>query len=192
MNPKGADLRRFVERFVQVYQAPNEHQERNFLIILKSNILPGQELWLSYKRRTATTASPFNEELSLKVWDEAPTSACGMDAFVTLLTSVSYNLQTFECLAEILTPTRELVMRWMAPYLHRHNKYDFEDDIWLCDPWGSGYWTEDTRELNLRRDMIHCLDIIRQFNGREDVISEALGILEEKDVSVYLKAYCQG
>ncbi|CAB4383892.1 unnamed protein product [Rhizophagus irregularis] len=170
MNPKGADLRRFVERFVQVYQAPNEHQERNFLIILKSNILPGQELWLSYKRRTATTASPFNEELSLKVWDEAPTSAC----------------------AEILTPTRELVMRWMAPYLHRHNKYDFEDDIWLCDPWGSGYWTEDTRELNLRRDMIHCLDIIRQFNGREDVISEALGILEEKDVSVYLKAYCQG
>ncbi|KAG9296969.1 hypothetical protein G9A89_001807 [Geosiphon pyriformis] len=187
-----SDLQRFVERFVQVYQAPNEQQERNFLIILKSNILPGQELWLGYKRRTTNPTSQYNKEKAIKQWEDAPTSACGMDAFVTLLTSVSYNLPLFECLAEILIPTRELVMRWMAPYLHRHNKYDFEEDSWLCDPWGSGYWTEDTRELNLRRDMIHCLDILRMFNGREDVIAEALAILEEKNVSVYLKAYCQG
>src|SRR4051812_18867109 len=115
-----AELRRFVERFVQVYQAPNIHQERTFLIILKSNILPGQELWLAYKRRTSTAANPFTEEAALKLWEDAPLSACGMDAFVTLLNNVSYNLQLFECLAEILTPNRELVMRWMAPYLHRH------------------------------------------------------------------------
>ncbi|CAG8481615.1 6169_t:CDS:1 [Paraglomus occultum] len=187
-----SDLRRFVERFVQVYTAPNEHQERYFLIILKSNVLVGQDLWLEYKRRTASPNAPFDEEAAMKLWNDSPTSACGMDAFVTLLTRVSYNLQLFECLAEILTPPRELVMRWMAPYLNRHNKYDFEEDVWLCDPWGSGFWTEDTRELNLRRDMISCLDILRQFNGREDVIAEALRILEERDVCVYLKAYCQG
>src|SRR5439155_24681439 len=166
-------------------------------------------LWIRYKKRTAnvnttnsnsrgdnsnsnsslrhvsspspSSSSPsYNEKEVIKQWDESPTSSCGIDAFVTLLNPSSYNPQLFECLAEAVTPSRELVIRWMAPYLRRFSKYIPSQNMWLCDQkrMGPEYMNRDVGEMYLRQGICECVDVLRQFNGREEVINVALNVLE--------------
>ncbi|CAG8604265.1 14231_t:CDS:1 [Acaulospora colombiana] len=188
------NLRRFVERLVTVYTAPNEFQEGRFLLILKSNIIVGIELWLQYKKRTSTEQKPYSENLAKDQWDASPTSSCGMDAFVTLLNPISYNADLFECLAEVVTPSRELVIRWMAPYLRRFSKYIPSQNMWLCDQrrMGPEYMNRDIGEMYLRQGICECVDVLRQFNGREEVINVALEVLEGAEMPTYLKVMLRG
>ncbi|CAG8661491.1 5458_t:CDS:1 [Acaulospora morrowiae] len=188
------NLQRFVERLITVYTAPNEFQESRFLLILKSNIIVGMELWLQYKKRTATYLKPYDENSAKEEWDASPTSSCGMDAFVTLLNPVSYNAHLFECLAEVVTPSRELVIRWMAPYLRRFSKYIPSQNMWLCDQrrMGPEYMNRDVGEMYLRQGICECVDVLRQFNGREEVINVALEVLEGAEMPTYLKVMLRG
>ncbi|CAG8790163.1 14209_t:CDS:1 [Racocetra fulgida] len=188
------DLRRFVERLVTVYTAPNDFQESRFLLILKSNIPVGVELWLQYKKRTATDLFPYDEKAAKEQWDKSPTSSCGMDAFITLLNPTSYNTVLFECLAEVVTPSRELVIRWMAPYLRRFSKYIPSQNMWLCDQrrMGPEYMNRDVGEMYLRQGICECVDVLRQFNGREEVINVALEVLEGVEMPMYLKVMLRG
>jgi len=188
------DLRRFIERLVKVYTAPNEFQESRFLLILKSNCPVGAELWLQYKKRVATNSAPFKEEEATKQWNDSPTSSCGMDAFITLLNATSYNPVLFECLAEVVTPSRELVIRWMAPYLRRFSKYIPSQNMWLCDQrrMGPEYMNRDAGGMYLRQGICECVDVLRQFNGREEVINVALEVLEGVQMPMYLKVMLRG
>ncbi|RHZ54057.1 hypothetical protein Glove_431g24 [Diversispora epigaea] len=188
------DLRRFIERLTSVYTAPNEFQESRFLLILKSNVPVGEDLWIAYKKRTATSLKPYNHELVRQQWENSPTSSCGMDAFITLLNPESYNSVLFECLAEVVTPSRELVIRWMAPNLRRFSKYIPSQNMWLCDQkrMGPEYMNRDVSEMYLRQGICECVDVLRQFNGREEVISVALGVLESLEMPLYLKVMMRG
>ncbi|CAG8585648.1 12391_t:CDS:1 [Ambispora leptoticha] len=189
------DLRRFIERLITLYQAPSESQEARFLLILKSNIPVGMELWLQYKRRIASLEQkPYEEKKVIEMWEDSPTSSCGMDAFVTLLNAASYNTTLFECLAEVVTPSRELVIRWMAPYLRRFSKYIPAQNMWLCDlrRMGPEYMNRDVGEMYLRQGICECVDVLRQFNGREQVINVALEILEGVEMPMYLKVMLRG
>ncbi|CAG8600128.1 738_t:CDS:1 [Paraglomus brasilianum] len=188
------DLRRFIERLIDLYVAPTETQESRFLLILKSNIPVGIELWYTYKRRTATSENPYDEAAVTTQWNSSPSSSCGMDAFVTLLNPASYNPALFDCLAEVVTPSRELVIRWMAPYLRRFSKYIPSQNMWLCDQkrMGPEYMNRDVMEMYLRQGICECVDVLRQFNGREDVIAIALEVLEGAEMPMYLKVMLRG
>ncbi|KAG9296970.1 hypothetical protein G9A89_001808 [Geosiphon pyriformis] len=190
------DFHRFIERLITLYIAPSEWHESRFLIILKSNIPIGIEIWLRYKKRFAEQRDqkPYDEKKAITQWDESPTSSCGMDAFVTLLNAASYNTPFFECLAEVVTPSRELVIRWMAPYLKRFSKYIPAQNMWLCDQrrMGPEYMNRDVGEMYLRHGICECVDVLRQFNGREQVINIALEILEKAEMPMYLKVMLRG
>ncbi|CAG8561500.1 301_t:CDS:1 [Paraglomus occultum] len=188
------DLRRFIERLIALYVAPTETQESRFLLILKSNIPVGIELWHTYKKRTATPENPYDEAAVTTQWNSSPSSSCGMDAFVTLLNPASYNPALFDCLAEVVTPSRELVIRWMAPYLRRFSKYIPSQNMWLCDQkrMGPEYMNRDVMEMYLRQGICECVDVLRQFNGREDVIAIALEVLEGAEMPMYLKVMLRG
>ncbi|CAJ0639264.1 13026_t:CDS:2 [Entrophospora sp. SA101] len=187
------DTRRFIERLINVYTAPNDSQESRFLLILKSNITVGVDLWIQYKKRTTNMNTRRVNDV-IKQWDESPTSSCGMDAFVTLLNPSSYNPELFECLAEAVTPSRELVIRWMAPYLRRFSKYIPPQNMWLCDQkrMGPEYMNRDVGEMYLRQGICECVDVLRQFNGREEVIHVALNVLEGSEMPMYLKVMLRG
>ncbi|CAB4385923.1 unnamed protein product [Rhizophagus irregularis] len=133
------DLRRFIDRLVSVYTAPNEFQESRFLLILKTNCPVGAELWLQYKKRVATSSAPFKVEEATKQWDESPTSSC----------------------AEVVTPSRELVIRWMAPYLRRFSKYIPSQNMWLCDQrrMGPEYMNRDAGEMYLRQEVLEGVEM---------------------------------